>query len=92
MNNQRKVVEQMVDELRSKGIDISDDEIHEAEQHCLRKMEVAKKPEEYFEILFPDVLKEYLFRRTVNAISFINMMEVGNVQCMFTESVSQQLS
>ena len=45
----------------------------------MRKMQVVGKSEEYFEILFPDVLREYLFRRTLNAISLLNMMEVKNV-------------
>lgn len=51
------------------------------------KIKVAGKNEGYFEILFPDVLREYLFRRTLNAISLLSMMEVEDVQCMFTESV-----
>lgn len=83
----KEVVNQTVAELRAGGFDISDEEVRRAEQHCSRKIKVAGKNEGYFKILFPDVLREYLFRRTLNAISLLSMMEVEDVQCMFTESV-----
>ena len=83
----KKVVDQTVKELRAGGFDISDEEVRQAEQHCLRKIQVAGKGEGYFEMLFPDVLREYLFRKTLNAISLLSMMEVEDVQCMFTESM-----
>lgn len=73
--------------IQSGGFDISDEEVRQAEQHCLRKIKVAGKGEGYFEMLFPDVLREYLFRKTLNAISLLSMMEVEDVQCMFTESM-----
>lgn len=78
----KEVVDQTVKEFRAGGFDISDEEVRQAEQHCLRKIKVAG----YFEMLFPDVLREYLFRKTLNAISLLSMMEVEDVQCMFTES------
>lgn len=53
----------------------------------MRKIKVAGKGERYFEMLFPDVLREYLFRKTLNAISLLSMMEVEDVQRMFTESM-----
>lgn len=83
----REIVDQTVRELRNNGFDISDEEVQQAELHCRRKIKVAGKDEGYFEMLFPDVLREYLFRRTLNAISLLSMMEVEDVQCMFTESV-----
>lgn len=83
----KEVVDQTVKELRAGGFDISDEEVRQAEQHCLRKIKVAGKGERYFEMLFPDVLREYLFRKTLNAISLLSMMEVEDVQCMFTESM-----
>ena len=83
----KEVVDQTVKELRNDKIDISNEEVERAEQHCLRKIKVAGKDEGCFKILFPDVLREYLFRRTLNAISLLSMMEVEDVQCMFTESV-----
>lgn len=83
----KEVVDQTVKELRAGGFDISDEEVRQAEQHCLRKIKVAGKDKGYFEMLFPDVLREYLFRKTLNAISLLSMMEVEDVQCMFTESM-----
>lgn len=85
----KEVVDQTVKELRAGGFDISDEEVRQgqAEQHCLRKIKVAGKGERYFEMLFPDVLREYLFRKTLNAISLLSMMEVEDVQRMFTESM-----
>lgn len=83
----REIVDQTVRELRNDGFDISDEEVRQAELHCRRKIKVAGEDEGYFTILFPDVLREYLFRRTLNAISLLSMMEVEDVQCMFTESV-----
>lgn len=83
----KEVVDQTVKEFRAGGFDISDEEVRQAEQHCLRKIKVTGKGEGYFEMLFPDVLREYLFRKTLNAISLLSMMEVEDVQCMFTESM-----
>ena len=83
----KEVVDQTVKELRAGGFDISDEEVRQAERHCLRKIKVAGKGEGYFEMLFPDVLREYLFRKTLNAISLLSMMEVEDVQRMFTESM-----
>lgn len=83
----KEVVDRTVKEFRAGGFDISDEEVRQAEQHCLRKIKVVGKGEGYFEMLFPDVLREYLFRKTLNAISLLSMMEVEDVQCMFTESM-----
>lgn len=76
---EKEVVKQTVECINNKGVDISNEEVEEVREYCLRKMQVVGKSEEYFEILFPDVLREYLFRRTLNAISLLNMMEVENV-------------
>ena len=37
----KEVVDQTVKELRAGGFDISDEEVRQAEQHCLRKIKVA---------------------------------------------------
>ncbi len=81
------VVDQTVKQLRNDGFDISNEEVEQAEVHCRRKIKIAGKDEGYFKILFPEVLREYLSRRTLNAISLLSMMEVENVQYMFKESV-----
>ena len=77
----------IADNIRYGNLSATDEEVRQAEQHCLRKIKVAGKGEGYFEMLFPDVLREYLFRKTLNAISLLSMMEVEDVQCMFTESM-----
>lgn len=87
MDMQRKVVDQAVREFKERGFDISDEEIREVKEHCLRKMQVAGKTDEYFDLLFPDALKEYVYRELVNTISFLCMMEVEDVQRMFKESM-----
>ena len=87
MDMQREVVDQAVREFKERGFDISDEEIREVKEYCLRKMQVAGKADEYFELLFPDALKEYVYRKLINTISFLCMMEVEDVQCMFKESM-----
>lgn len=87
MKTQQEIVSRTVQELREKGFCISDEEVREAKEHCLRKMEVAGKQDDYFELLFPDIVREYLFRGNVNAISLLRMMEDKDVQRMFEESV-----
>lgn len=39
----KEVVDQTVKEFRAGGFDISDEEVRQAEQHCLRKIKVAGK-------------------------------------------------
>lgn len=85
MDMQREVVDQTMREFKERGFDISDEEILEVKEHCLRKMQVAWKTDEYFKLLFPDALKEYVYRKLVNTISVLCMMEVEDVQCMFKE-------
>lgn len=87
----KEVVDQTVKELRAGGFDISDEEVRQAEQHCLRKIKVAGKGERYFEMLFPDVLREYLFRKTLNAISLLSMMEVEDVVRCVCKCESKEL-
>lgn len=87
MDMRREVIDQAVRRIKDQGFDISDEEVQRSEEYCLRKMKVAGKKEDYFEILFPDVLKEYVVRKLINTISFLCMMEVEDVQCMFKESL-----
>lgn len=84
---QEVVVSRTVQEFRDKGFRLSDEEVQEVKEHCLRKMEIAGKQDDYFELLFPDTVKEYLFRGIMNAISLLRMMEDKDVQRMFEESV-----
>lgn len=87
MKTQQEVVSRTVQEFRDKGFCISDEEVQEVKEHCLRKMEIAGKQDDYFELLFPDAVREYLFREIMNAISFLRMMEDKDVQRLFEESM-----
>lgn len=76
MNEQKKAVNRIIEDFREMGYQISDEEACELESYCLRKMEAESKPKEYFELLFPDVLKEYFFGCTINLSTLINNSEV----------------
>lgn len=69
-------LQKTVEEWREKGIDLSDEETDEIYRYCLRKMDVAKvkNPDEYIFLLFPDEIKNYLFRQAVNAATTILRM------------------
>ena len=57
------------------GIPLTYDDEELVYGYCLRKMEVAKveNPEEYIDLLFPDEIKDYLFRAYVNATAWLRM-------------------
>lgn len=81
-----------VEEWRDKGVDITDGDADDVYRHCLRKMEVAKvkNPDEYIFLLFPDELKNFLFRMWVNANTELMMIrrEAGeNVFSLQTDTV-----
>ena len=73
-----------VNSYRNNGVDIQDEEIEMVYQLCQRKMEVGKisNKEEYLPILFKDELRNYLFRRVVNATSLVNMVERRHKKCV----------
>lgn len=64
-----------VEEWRDKGADITDGDADDVYRHCLRKMDAAKvkNPDEYIFLLFPDEIKNYLYRRVVNATTILRM-------------------
>lgn len=69
-------LQKVVGEWRGKDVSLSDEEVDEVYRHCLRKMEVAKvkEPEKYIFLLFPDEIKNYLYRRAVNATTILRMI------------------
>lgn len=86
-----------VSKWREKGVSLSDDEADYIYRCCLRKMEVAKvkNPEEYIDLLFPDEIKDYLFRAYVNATAWLRMngLEVSeDVQYVQSNSVPSPVS
>lgn len=64
--------------LEKEGYKLPDDEFRNLLQYARRKAERAWKDESYLPLLLPDVIKDYFFGTTVNAIS-ISMMEGSNI-------------
>lgn len=60
---------EIVEEHRAKGILIEGEEVERVCGLCRRKMEIChvEDRKKYFPLLFRDELKNYLFRRAVNA-------------------------
>ena len=69
-------LQKIVDEYREKEIHISDEEAGQILWLCNRKMDICKieNREEYLPLLFKDEVKNYLFRCSVNATTFIKML------------------
>lgn len=67
------MIENIVEELKEKGVRISNEEVRKICNLCKRKMQVAgvKNQEEYFPFLFEDEIKNYLFRRIVTSASML---------------------
>ena len=68
-------LQKIVDEYREKEIHISDEEAEQILWLCNRKMDISKieNREEYLPLLFKDEVKNYLFRCSVNATTFLRM-------------------
>ena len=86
-----------VEEWRAKGVDISDNEADDIYRYCIRKMEVAKveSPDEYIDLLYPDEVRNYLFRLSINATTMLRKFrkEVGeDVFNMYASSVPSTVS
>lgn len=67
----------MVNKVREKGIEVTDEDAEKILQHCYRKMEVAgiRNPDEYLLLLYADELKNHLIRGAINtATKFLNMV------------------
>nr|UVY19304.1 MAG: hypothetical protein [Bacteriophage sp.] len=73
MNEELK---EIVEGYRTEGIHISDEEVNEILWLCNRKMEISKieDREEYLPLLFKDEVKNYLFRRGVNAVTLLRSL------------------
>ena len=72
-----------IKEWRRKGVAISDQAAELIYHICKRKMEVAKveDPDNYIYLLYPDEVKDYLFREAINAKSFLMMMQKEGAAC-----------
>lgn len=72
---EKKEIEDIVSEFRESTCDISDEEVQDVLKLCKRKIEITDQAEDYMKLLLPDELKNYCFRRAVNAVSFIRTVE-----------------
>lgn len=74
-------LKEIVDEYRAEEIHISDEEAEMVLNLCNRKMDICKieKREEYLPLLFKDEVKNYLFRRAVNAKTFLRRLEAEGI-------------
>ena len=54
---------------RENGIRISDEDAESVYKLCLKKMEITKieDKDSYIKLLFPDELKNFVFRHSINA-------------------------
>lgn len=70
-------LKEIVRQFQKIGGGVSDRETEEIWKYSLRKMEVAgiKNPEEYMPLLYRDEVKDYIFRRGVNAIMELKRMK-----------------
>lgn len=74
-------LKEIVDEYRAEEIHISDEEAEMILNLCNRKMDICKidNREEYLPLLFKDEVKNYLFRRAVNAKTFLRRLEAEGI-------------
>ena len=74
-------LQKIVDEYREKEIHISDEEAEQILWLCNRKMDICKTEnrEEYLPLLFKDEVKNYLFRCSVNATTFLRRLEAEGI-------------
>lgn len=84
MNEELK---EIVEGYRTEGIHISDEEVNEILWLCNRKMEISKIEdiEEYLPLLFKDEVKNYLFRRGVNAVTLLRSLEAKGICVQYAE-------
>lgn len=68
-------LQRIVNDYRNQGIMISNEDSEHIRHFCFRKMEIGKiqNKEEYLPHLFKDEIRNYLFRKSVNATSMLRM-------------------
>ena len=77
----RSELAKIIEEYRSKGVQITDSEADSIKQYCYRKMDAAGIPDKegYLPLLFADEVKNYLMRLSVNATTVLRMEGIANV-------------
>lgn len=75
-------VDRIVQEFRETVCDISDEEADGVINLCKRKIALTGQKDDYMKLLLPDELKNYLFRRAVNATTILRQMEKEGIICV----------
>lgn len=70
--------EEIRKECEKEGCKVDDKEFGDLLSYARRKAGVLGKGESYISYLLPDVIREYIFRNTVNAISMA-IMNVADI-------------
>ena len=70
--------EEIRKECEKEGCKVDDKEFGDLLSYARRKANVLGKGESYISYLLPDVMREYIFRNTVNAISMA-IMNVADI-------------
>lgn len=78
----QKEIDRIVQEFRETVCAISDDEVKEVIDFCKRKMALTGQKDDYMKLLLPDELKNYLFRRSVNATTILRQMKREGMICV----------
>lgn len=75
-------IKEIVDNFRNEVCDISNEEVDEVIRLCERKIEITGQPKDYMKFLLPDELRNYIFRRAVNATTMLRQMEKEGLICV----------
>lgn len=78
----REEIAEVVNSFRNEVCDISDEEVEEVLRLCRRKIEITGQKESYMKLLLPDELRNYIFRRAVNATTMLRQMEKEGLICV----------
>lgn len=74
-------IEGIVAEFREQVCEISNEEAQSVIELCRRKIHLTKQREDYMRVLLPDELRNYCFRRAVNATTILRKLEKEGFMC-----------
>lgn len=75
-------INEVVAEFRKSGIKISDKEVKEVVELCEKKIKLTCQKPEYMELLLPDELRNYCYRKAVNTITLFGEFEREDERCV----------
>lgn len=73
-NEIREKIEEIMEDAKER-YKLDDSEAESTLAYARRKMELNGKPDDYILLLLPDELRNYAFRRAVNATTMLRAME-----------------